>query len=401
VLTYWDVWLQLSEDIPKATNTVEAVNKIASGLYANMHIPLNRVYLEFLLPFLLKVHDPIMKWCESSDPRVGKVGFRARQAAFEYYEYMGALEKVRCDFWDPESQDFEAFRKLQANLPEDEKNIVKTSVAAFFKLAKNKADEHFLRWTDTNLIWLAVFDDVSNGQVVARILLDQDETAPTDLDIPLEAEAAPDLDIPLDQAETAPAVLDTLVTFNAFLSMRIDPTLLVELKEVIEFHTDALEAIAAGADMWDELSHTSDSVLGKFRQLYFTKFSAFPTTNQDTERGVKMKNYIVETGRKSKKSSSYAIAGNLSLGLDTGEESDQGADSDEDDDDSNRKKKKKKRSPVVTQAAVENFTKMEAQWALVKPLLEKPEFSPVTVAITLFHRLVVLLPERFLFLHLI
>jgi hypothetical protein len=386
VLTYWDVWLQLSEDIPKATNTVEAVNKIASGLYANMHISLNRVYLEFLLPFLLKVHDPMMKWCESSDPRVGIVGFRARQAAFAYYQYMSALEKVRCDSWDPESQAFEAFRKLRATLSQEEKDIVDIAVTAFFKLARNKADEHFLRWTQTNLIWFAVFDDASNGQIVARILLDQAETAPTDLDIPLDqAETAPtDSDIALDQAETAPADLDTFVTFDAFLSMRVDQASLVELKDAIEFHRDVLVAIAAGADMWDEVSHTVGSVLGMFRQLYFDEFSAFPTTNQDTERGVKMKNYIVETGRQSKKSSSYAIAGNLSLGLptsdnNTGEESDRGEDSGEDDDDSNREKKK--RSSVGTQAAVEKFTKMEAQWTLVKPLLDKPVYAEAAISL--------------------
>jgi hypothetical protein len=343
VLKYWDVWSKLSEDIPKGTTTVEAVNKIASGLYANMRIPLNRVYIEFLLPFLLKVHDPMMKWCESSDPKVGKVGFRARQALRAYHQYMVSLEKVRRDYSDPESQDFAAFRTLLETLSNKEKDIANIAVAAFFKLGKKKADEHFLRWASTNLIWLAVFDDASNGQVVARILLGQDAPVPND--------------------------------FDEFVRRRFDVNLLNDLKEVIAEQAEALQAIAAGADMWDELRH-KDDVLGKFRELYFTLYSAFPSTNQDVERGVKKKNFIVETGRKSKKSTSYAIAGNMSLGLEaepdnpTIPERNPTPDDEDSYEDDDGNHKKKRRSPVGTQAAVKNFAMMQAQWTIVEELLD-------------------------------
>jgi hypothetical protein len=384
VLTNWDVWLKLSEDIPKGTTTVEAVNKIASGLYANMHIPLNRVYLEFLLPFLLKVHDPMMQWCESSDPKVGKVGFRARQAAFAYYEYMDALEKLRRDYSDPQSQDFAAFRLLQEALSQPEKDIVDKSVAAFFKLARNKADEHFVRWISTNLIWLAVFDEASHGQLVARLLLGIDQTAPNGPDELVEDQTAPNGSDEVVEDQTMP---DELVTFEQFLSMRFNKSLCVDLELVINGEKAALEAIAAGADMWDEVIHDSDSVLGKFRKIYFTHFSAFPTTNQDVERGVKKKNSIAETGRRSKKSSSYAIAGNLSLGLqptvpDKNPTPDNTEDEDSGEDDGIMDtSKKKKRSPVGTHAAMETFTKAEAQWALVEKLMKSNAYKEASVSL--------------------
>jgi hypothetical protein len=287
----WKVLTKVCEGIVNSYPTANALNKIASGLFANLRVELNHVYITGIIPFLDRCHDPFYNWCERPDPKIGVVSFRARQVAFTSIMLIREVESLAAEFDNETLATFENFRLLREELlNEEQKLMANRTMKKFFEIAAEKGREHWRRWWDTNLLALAVFDSHEKAQVVARFLLNMDPS--TDV-----APELPYFDDFLRNEPIQPPNCDT----------RREP-----IEKFIATHRKEIEAIAEGEDMWKK---ETIPLLENFRLLFFNRYAAFPTTNQATERTVKEKSRIAQTGRKSKKCSQVALAANLDLGV--------------------------------------------------------------------------------------
>ena len=309
----WDIWEALAWNVYKMGGKGSKLSgkekpfKAALSILKGMRQPFVRVYLNFILVFHRRVHKSYMDWTEATDPRVGKTGYRARQAFLSYYLYMKSSKQLAKEFSDPLSESFVDFRESLALLEDDEQRAMasRTIRDKFFPIHDAKGREMFGRWGNTVLIFLACFEETPIASIVAQLLIGDE---PRD--------RQPHETATIREQYDKPVEID-LNDFRAFTRDHLDDKLQdlqAELRVELEVkYAVVLKKIASGYNIWSDEIHPE--CVKTFHDDFKYHFRSLPSTSQFVERYVKIQNRIGSTGRKPRMRNAMSIAGNLEVGV--------------------------------------------------------------------------------------
>jgi hypothetical protein len=310
----WDTWEAVAWNVYKMGGKGSKISgkekpfKAALSILKGVRQPFVRVYLEFILVFRRRVHKSYMDWTEATDPRVGKTGYRSRQAFLSYYLYMESSKQLEKEFRNPQSESFVAFRESLAMLEDDEQRSVATNNIKnkFFPIHDAKALEMFGRWGNTVLIFLACFEEAPVASIVAQLLMDANSHDPDQRRGMATIYEQYDEPVKID--------LDDFREFALIHLIENLEDVQEELKtELTVKYADVLQKIANGYNIWSDVPHP-DCVVD-FLDDFKNHFRSLPSTSQFVERYVKLQNRISSTGRKPRMRNAMSIAGNLEVGV--------------------------------------------------------------------------------------
>jgi hypothetical protein len=310
----WDIWEALAWNVYKMGGKGSKLSgkekpfKAALSILKGMRQPFVRVYLNFILVFHRRVHKSYMDWTEATDPRVGKTGYRARQAFLGYYLYTKSSKRLAKEFSDPSSESFVDFRESLALLEDDKQRALASTTIKdkFFPIHDAKGREMFGRWGNTVLIFLACFEETPVASIVAQLLLD--------LDTSDQYQRRGIATICEQYAEPVKIDLDDFREFAIdHLDFKLEALQEELTTELTVKYADVLLKIANGYNIWSDVHHP-DCVVA-FLDDFKNHFRSLPSTSQFVERYVKLQNRISSTGRKARMRNAMSIAGNLEVGV--------------------------------------------------------------------------------------
>ena len=297
VLKGWEVWRAINVAVTNIEPSRSKRNIAASNLHSLMQEGVLRADLEFTRAYLDRVLNHNFEWLQGRDTKLdGEPGFRCREILVRFFHISDCLEKLRKLYDDKNSDEFAGFRELVVRLPTEQKEAMDRKVHSFISSSIRQLDKNFDRWANGPLFFLASFSSFKTAQVVARILL----SLP-----PLYEHTASSGDVVLLEHDAAINMFD----FQEFVVKRSSGRLLgVQTSSNVMDNLPALQLIANGSDMWDEVAEID--VLVAFQKLFFVKFARLASVTQMVEGGVKKIGHYTTTGRLGKLGSCYGIAAN-------------------------------------------------------------------------------------------
>jgi hypothetical protein len=306
LVTNWAIIEKIARAAVNISNTVEAKNKMSSGLLSIMKQSSIHANVAFLSAFATKFLNKHFLWCQQSEQNAGKAGFLPFHRQVRCFQMRTGLKHL-LENWETERA-FKPFVDLLKTLPDVltteepvSKSVKRKMVKGFLKLSLEQAIKHNRRQMDTNKLVPACIAEQETGHIVSRLIVGGgffEESREM-----LRREEG------ITNGEFTSAVhrakID-LEEWTSFLEANTKKNIdAIRRDGRVAEHQAVIGLMADGMDVWD----TSDPATAEHRQRVLP-LQAQSSTNHNMERNVKIAGWMTFTRKNELIGSACAMASN-------------------------------------------------------------------------------------------
>jgi hypothetical protein len=170
---YLKFFTVLAQAIVNMTNSDEQENTIASNLLSLALSPWIVADVHFIAVITKKWLNPHMRWYQRSDPNIGQLRYLVSHRLVHYYLMISDLEDMANDWKTLDA--FKDFRDVLSSLSETMRPMKQAMISSFLSLMIQQVIKHNQRYLLTPKLVRAVFAEKETGQLVASMLISDDE----------------------------------------------------------------------------------------------------------------------------------------------------------------------------------------------------------------------------------